>query len=107
MTLDKLSRGAVVLVAFPFTDLSATKVRPALVLSDREFHRRHRDVILAAISSVVERAEGIPTNVLLGTGVAAFRQSGLRVALGLSPARGSDDAHPGASLLKEARQCRL
>ena len=42
--------GTVVLVRFPFTDLTGTKQRPALVLSSREHQRRERDLIVAAIS---------------------------------------------------------
>lgn len=41
--------GAIVLVPFPFTDLSATKVRPALVVSRKP--SRGSDVILCFISS--------------------------------------------------------
>lgn len=43
-----LQRGDVVIAAFPFTDLSANKRRPALVLT-----ATHADVILAFISSVL------------------------------------------------------
>lgn len=41
----------VVLVPFPFTDQSATKKRPAVVVSSEAFHREHTDVIVMAISS--------------------------------------------------------
>lgn len=43
-------RGTIVLVPFPFTDLTAQKVRPALVVSRGT--RQSRDVIVAFISSV-------------------------------------------------------
>ena len=47
-------QGDVVLVNFPFTDLTATKQRPALVLSARWFNERNEgDCILAAITSVI------------------------------------------------------
>ena len=42
--------GTVVLVRFPFTDLTGTKQRPALVLSSRGHQRSPRDVIVAGIS---------------------------------------------------------
>jgi mRNA interferase MazF len=41
--------GAIVLTRFPFTDISGSKLRPALVLS-RDNHRRS-DVVLAFITS--------------------------------------------------------
>ena len=47
------SQGDVVLVPFPFTDLSATKQRPALVLSPERLNKIRPDLVLAAISSQV------------------------------------------------------
>lgn len=43
--------GDVVLVRFPFTDLTAAKKRPALVISTIDFSRRFNDVILIALTS--------------------------------------------------------
>ena len=45
-----MKRGTLVLTPFPFTDLSGTKVRPAVVVSPSD--RPGEDVILAFISSV-------------------------------------------------------
>lgn len=46
-----LKRGDIVLVSFPFTDLSSVKVRPAVIISrDPQLD----DVIIAFISSVTE-----------------------------------------------------
>ncbi|MEM3388199.1 MAG: hypothetical protein QW491_02100 [Thermoproteota archaeon] len=50
-------KGKIVLVPFPFTDLTAVKLRPALVLFEGE-----RDVVVAFISSRVPR-ELKPTDV--------------------------------------------
>jgi len=44
-------RGDIVLVSFPFTDLTSTKQRPALVLSPDFFNQLNEDLILAAITS--------------------------------------------------------
>jgi mRNA interferase MazF len=44
-------RGDVVLVSFPFTDLTATKQRPALVISPDSVNQFTLDLILAAITS--------------------------------------------------------
>ncbi|MEM3905882.1 MAG: hypothetical protein QXZ17_03295 [Nitrososphaerota archaeon] len=50
-------KGKIVLVPFPFTDLTAVKLRPALVLFEGE-----RDVVVAFISSRVP-GELKPTDV--------------------------------------------
>lgn len=47
-------QGAVVLVPFPFTDLSAAKVRPAVVLGVKPIGS---DVIVAFVSSKQKRGE--------------------------------------------------
>lgn len=44
-------RGDIVLVSFPFTDLSSSKRRPALVVSPDPFNERMPDLVLAAITS--------------------------------------------------------
>ena len=46
-------RGAIVLVPFPFTNLSSVKLRPALVVS--AFQLNQQDVIVLFISSVKDR----------------------------------------------------
>jgi mRNA interferase MazF len=46
-------QGDIVLVAFPFTDLSSSKRRPALVVSPDRFNKRAEDLVLVAITSQV------------------------------------------------------
>ena len=46
-------RGDVVLVPFPFTDLSSAKQRPALVVSADAFNSTRDDVLVAAITSQI------------------------------------------------------
>lgn len=41
----------IVVVPFPFTDRDATKRRPALVVSTREFNTRHAQLVLAMITT--------------------------------------------------------
>jgi mRNA interferase MazF len=44
-------QGDVVLLPFPFTDLTTTKQRPAVVISSEAFNARQRDVVVLAITS--------------------------------------------------------
>jgi mRNA interferase MazF len=66
-------RGKIVLVPFPFTDLTAAKLRPALVI-----HEGEKDVVLAFISSKIssERSEA---DVLIPKESSGFETSGLKV----------------------------
>ena len=48
--------GDIVLVPFPFTDLSAAKRRPVLVLSGREFNAHSPDFIVCGITSNLANA---------------------------------------------------
>jgi mRNA interferase MazF len=45
--------GDVVLVPFPFTDQSATKQRPGVIISSLAYNRARRDLILMPITSQV------------------------------------------------------
>ena len=44
-----------VLVGFVFADESGSKLRPAVIVSSPSYHRRRREVIVAAITSNVSR----------------------------------------------------
>ena len=68
-------KGRIVLVPFPFTDLTATKLRPALVL-----HAGGADVVLAFISSRIPIGEVPPGSVLLDQSHPDFVASGLKTA---------------------------
>jgi len=72
-----VKRGAVVLTPFPFTDLSGTKVRPAVVVSPAD--RPGEDVILAFISSV-KPLTLLPTDLLIEASHPDFPSTGLKVA---------------------------
>jgi mRNA interferase MazF len=63
--------GDVVLVPFPFTDQSAAKKRPAVVVSSDAYHRDRPDLILMAVTSQPRPAGfgDIPVN--------AWREAGL------------------------------
>ena len=48
-------RGRVVLIGFVFADESGSKLRPAAIVSSPSYHRGRREVIVAAITSNVQR----------------------------------------------------
>lgn len=50
-------RGDVVLIPFPFTDLSAVKTRPAIVISSPLYWRIRAEYLLAYVSSQVSKAD--------------------------------------------------
>ncbi len=50
-------RGDVVLIPFPFTDLSAAKTRPAVIVSSDLYHQTRSELLLAYVSSQVSKAQ--------------------------------------------------
>lgn len=50
-------RGEVVLIPFPYTDLSVTKTRPAVVVSSARYHAVRPDLLLAYLSSQIQQAD--------------------------------------------------
>jgi mRNA interferase MazF len=66
-------KGKIVLVPFPFTDLTAAKLRPALVIYEGE-----EDVVVAFISSKVPSELSV-VDVLVARKGAGFSQSGLKL----------------------------
>jgi mRNA interferase MazF len=73
-------RGDVVLVPFPFSDLSTAKVRPAVVISSNLYHATEPDLLLAALTSQVGKAKG-PLDFPLSD----WRAAGLRFPSALKP----------------------
>lgn len=73
MISRRLCRGDVVLATIPFTDLTSSKVRPALIISDGIIGQ---EVVLAGISSVV-RAGQFDSDVLLDSQHPEFAATGL------------------------------
>jgi mRNA interferase MazF len=66
-------KGKIVLIPFPFTDLTATKLRPALVLYEGE-----KDVVAAFISSRTEKPK--TTDIIINEKHPEFKQTGLKLA---------------------------
>jgi mRNA interferase MazF len=75
LTKSRLERGDIVVAAFPFTDLSGNKRRPALVISSDV---SQNDVTLAFISSVVPQRP-MSDEILLVPTAPDSQQTGLKV----------------------------
>ena len=79
-TTTAYSFGDVVLVPFPFTDQTASKKRPAVIVSADAYHRG-RDVIVMAVTSQILRPAGIVGEVLISD----WRGAGLPKASLIKP----------------------
>lgn len=66
-------RGDVILVPLPFTDLTAKKTRPAIIISSANYHHSTRDLILLEITSHIP-TPFLPTTYLLQN----WQQAGLK-----------------------------
>jgi mRNA interferase MazF len=72
MPVPRVPKGSIVLVHFPYTDLSSTKLRPALVL-----YEGHLDVTIAAIST--QRPDPpLSSDLLIRRGTSSFKSAGLK-----------------------------
>ena len=95
------NQGDIVLVPFPFTDLSATKQRPAIVLSPKRLNNLRSDLVVAAITSQIPdtlsddevllsdadlRAAGLPKRSIVKLGkIFTIHQGLIRNKLGCIP----------------------
>ena len=68
-------QGAIVLIPFPFTDLTAVKVRPAIVLSKKVLDN---DIIVCFISSKKPRRLA-PADIFIKKTERDFEKTGLKV----------------------------
>lgn len=57
--MTRFEVGDVVLVPFPFTDQSATKKRPAVVISSQAYNTERPDLIIMAVTSQIRPASSI------------------------------------------------
>lgn len=51
----------IVLVPFPYSDLTSTKKRPVLIVSNNEYNQKYNDVVVAVISSVLRSEDKYST----------------------------------------------
>lgn len=70
-----MKRGDVVLIDFPFSDRTGSKLRPALVVQDDDVTAARDDVLLAAISRTQRFAN---TEVVIDPSTPDGQRSGLR-----------------------------
>ena len=72
-------RGDIVLVDFPYSDRTGSKVRPALVVQADVWNQLLDDTILALITSSRHRRVGANTQLFIDLTTAEGRQTGLRL----------------------------
>ncbi|MFQ5661846.1 MAG: type II toxin-antitoxin system PemK/MazF family toxin [Candidatus Paceibacteria bacterium] len=67
-------KGKIILTPFPFTDLSSSKVRPAVIVSDSI---KGEDIVAAFISSIKSKRSQ-KTDVTISSSSKTFSQTGLK-----------------------------
>lgn len=72
-----IKRGSLVLVRYPFTDLTGVKVRPAVIITPNEFISKLDDVICLFISSSIPEAI-LSTDFILEPMHLSFSKTGLK-----------------------------
>ena len=74
-------RGDIVLVPFPFSNQTATKKRPAVVVSSSLYNEKTNDIVIIAVTSKVEK------NTAVGEGlIADWQSAGLLKSSAVKPA---------------------
>ena len=71
-----MNKWDVVVLSYPFTDLSATKVRPALIISPDSYNRTSQDAVFVLITTNTSRRG--PFDFILQTSHPEFVSTGLR-----------------------------
>jgi len=77
MAQSLVKRGSVVLIRYPFTDLTGARVRPALVLTPHQLLLRLDDVLCLFISAAMPD-DFLPTDFVLEPRHASFPATGLQ-----------------------------
>ncbi len=72
-----LRRGDIVLLPYPFTDLSSQKPRPALVISNDKFNNSNQDAIFIFITKTEYRS---PFDLRIESSDPRFQLTGLKAA---------------------------
>ena len=53
----KVKQGDIVLIRFPFSDLSGAKVRPALVISNNKYNKEKLNCVVLAMTSNLSKSD--------------------------------------------------
>lgn len=72
-----VKRGSVVLIRYPFSDLSSTKVRPAVIVTPDNLLPKLDDALCLFVSSIIPSAL-LPTDFILEKSHPSFNKTGLR-----------------------------
>lgn len=75
-----VQRGDIVIVDYPYSDRSGSKVRPALVVQGDAYNQQLADTILALVSSSRVRFVGAASQLPIDVSTPEGQQSGLRLA---------------------------
>ncbi len=94
-------QGEVILIPFPFTDLTTTKKRPGVIVSSERFNKKYNDVIVTAVTSQIperiaeeeillspqeQKEAGLPKTSLIKVGkIVTIDQRLIRKKLGAIP----------------------
>jgi mRNA interferase MazF len=70
--MTRFEFGDIVLVPFPFTDQSATKKRPAVVISSAAYNAERPDLIIMAVTSQIR-----PTSTIGEVAIQGWQSAGL------------------------------
>ena len=71
-----MNKWDIVLLTYPFTDLTATKVRPAVVVSQTSYNQTSRDAVFILITTNLARSSSF--DVIISKTHPEFHQTGLR-----------------------------
>jgi mRNA interferase MazF len=77
MALETYKRGSVILVRYPFTDLSGSKIRPAIIITPTRFLSESPDVLCAFISSSLPDPV-LPSDIIINSSDSGFSHTGLK-----------------------------
>jgi mRNA interferase MazF len=79
--MGNIKRGSIVLIRYPFTDLSGNKVRPAAILTPDIHISKMDDILCLFKSSVIpDKKYLLPSDYILDEKHSSFRDSGLKCA---------------------------